>query len=219
MGRSRPKCLREQYLPAKASRWIVSQDQSLKAVNTSLDDCDYLRMGTPRQRLAHQVLTELGLPGLLARYHPVLCGTIPIDVDIESSDLDLICYAADPDQFALETGDCFRTMADFESHIVIRDDLPTAIVRFRHPAFAIELFAQGRPVHEQRAYRHMLIEARILELGGEPARTAIRELKRSGLKTEPAFAAYLNLSGDPYLTLLELQALDDTALRQYLSGR
>ena len=75
---------------------------------------------------------------------------------------------------------------------------------------------QACPVSQQRAYRHMVVEARLLELGGEPLQSAIIALKRSGLKTEPAFARCLGIHGDPYLALLALEALDDEALLRLL---
>ena len=50
----------------------------------------------------------------------------------------------------------------------------------------------------------MVVEARLLELGGDPARQAIRRLKQSGLKTEPAFARYFQLEGDAYQVDLRL---------------
>ncbi len=46
-------------------------------------------------------------------------------------------------------------------------------------------------------------------MADDEARSAIRALKASGLKTEPTFGRYFDLSGDPYLRLLELAKLDD----------
>jgi hypothetical protein len=40
----------------------------------------------------------------------------------------------------------------------------------------------------------------------------IMDQRRAGLKTEPAFAAVLNLSGDPYEALLDLETWSDEAL-------
>ncbi|RIK67483.1 MAG: DUF4269 domain-containing protein [Planctomycetota bacterium] len=178
---------------------------------------DGLREGTPRQRQACAALSDLRIAEKLAACRPVLCGTIPIDIDIDSSDLDLICQAPDPGGFIADMTDHFGDRPAFSARTVIRDGLPTAIVRFRHGVFDVELFAQDRPAGEQRASRHMIIEARLLELGGTDTRTAIRALKQGGLKTEPAFGAYFNLPGDPYETLLRLYNLDDAALRTTLN--
>ena len=50
----------------------------------------------------------------------------------------------------------------------------------------------------------MLIEHEILELKGPPFKAVILELKRAGLKTEPAFAKALGLTGNPYEELLKV---------------
>jgi len=39
-------------------------------------------------------------------------------------------------------------------------------------------------------------------------------LKLAGSKTEPAFAQYFKLEGDPYEVLVQLSYLDDEALRE-----
>ena len=87
---------------------------------------------------------------------------------------------------------------------------------FHHGGFMVEFFGEPLPVSRQRGYRHMVVEARLLELGGEPLQSAIIALKRSGLKTEPAFARHLGIHGDPYLALLDLAALTDGGLRRLL---
>jgi hypothetical protein len=58
----------------------------------------------------------------------------------------------------------------------------------------------------------MAVEARLLALGGEEARVKIQELKRAGLKTEPAFAQYFQLAGNPYQALLHLAQRSDDEL-------
>lgn len=50
-----------------------------------------LQTGTHSQQLAYRLLTELDLMNALKHYSPVLCGTIPLGIDIPSSDLDVIC--------------------------------------------------------------------------------------------------------------------------------
>ena len=68
----------------------------------------------------------------------------------------------------------------------------------------------------QGAYRHMVIQARLLEAGGEAFRGEIVALRRAGLKTEPAFARRLAIAGDPYVALLALEHMDDDGLRKLL---
>ncbi len=69
---------------------------------------------------------------------------------------------------------------------------------------------------KQNGYLHMMIEHRLLVLGGEALRADIRRLKTLGIKTEPAFAYYLGLKQDPYAALLELSSLSDDVLLQLL---
>lgn len=51
----------------------------------------------------------------------------------------------------------------------------------------------------------MLIEYNLLKTYGDPFRERIIQLKKQGIKTEPAFAQLLGLKGDPYLALLDLE--------------
>jgi hypothetical protein len=67
----------------------------------------------------------------------------------------------------------------------------------------LEIFAQNVPTQEQNAFRHMLAEARLLNIFGEELRTEVRLLKARGIKTEPAFAKVLGIDGDPYTELLK----------------
>jgi GNAT superfamily N-acetyltransferase len=90
---------------------------------------------------------------------------------------------------------------------------PEALVAsFSSEGLALEVFCQDLPVTQQHAFRHMVIEGRLLVLGGEALRDKIVALKRAGTKTEPAFAAVLGLSGDPYAALLRLEAYSDARL-------
>lgn len=173
--------------------------------------------GTPRQREAVALLEALGLFDVLAAFRPVLAGTVPLDIDVEGSDLDILCQASDFD--ALERAlHSYRLQPGFAIQRVIIRDRPTLLASWPNTSFPIELFAQNRPVLEQEGFRHLIVEARLLAIGGEPLREAIRALKHGGLKTEPAFARWLGLAGDPYDALLELESWGDEALWPLVSG-
>ena len=179
-------------------------------------DPTYLKTGTPRQQAAYHSLQLLGIFETLKAFTPVLVGTVPIDVDIASSDLDIICQAADLDIFQNVILDAYGEMPDFQVKRKSIERIPSVVAHFPFEGFPIEIFGQALPVQAQQAYRHMIIEARLLELFGEQARTSIRKLKQSGLKTEPAFGRYFHLEGDPYLALLKLEILsDDELLRRF----
>jgi len=181
-------------------------------------DPSYLLRGTERQRAAYRLLRELRLFEDLRDYTPVLVGTIPLGIDVAGSDLDIVCEVQVPEMetFTRRVTAAFGHQPDFHLKRKRINGLPTVVAGFTASTegytFPVEIFGQPRPVTAQNAYRHMVVEARLLALGGEPARRAIRRLKQQGLKTEPAFARYFRLEGDPYQTLLELAALDDEAL-------
>ncbi len=173
-------------------------------------DIAYLRDGNARQRAAYQALHALGIIERLAGYGPVLAGTVPLDIDVAGSDLDILCEVHDFARFEADLaagfGHCdgFRVTAPRR-----RMGGASMTASFVHGGFIIEPFGQPLPAERQSAYRHMVIEARLLALGGAALRRRIVALKRSGVKTEPAFAQCLGLESDPYLALLDLEALDD----------
>jgi len=68
--------------------------------------------------------------------------------------------------------------------------------------FPIEIFAQNKPTIEQNAYRHMIAEYKILQEKGEEFKEKIIDLKKKGIKTEPAFGMLLGLE-NPYEDLLK----------------
>ncbi len=176
----------------------------------------YLARGNARQRRAYRALQSLGVFRILRAYTPILDGTIPLGIDIRGSDLDIICAARDLDAFARAVTDAFGARPGFHIQREVVKGIESVIANFDYGGFPIEIFGQPKPAREQNAYRHMLVEARLLEIGGERARRAIRKMKRAGLKTEPAFARYFNLQGDPYEELLRLSRLTARELRTTL---
>lgn len=83
------------------------------------------------------------------------------------------------------------------------------MVSFEVEGLAVEVFGQALPTACQNAYRHMVIEARLLALGGAALRQQVLARKASGVKTEPAFAQMMGIAGDPYYALLALEACGD----------
>jgi hypothetical protein len=78
----------------------------------------------------------------------------------------------------------------------------------------IEIFGQPVPTINQNGYRHMVIEARLLEIFGDSFRHQIIDLKSNGMKTEPAFAQLLKLEGNPYEAILRLNAYTDEEIKK-----
>jgi hypothetical protein len=162
---------------------------------------EYLKSGNGKQRLVYQLLTENGIMQKLHKYDPLLAGTIPINIDLETSDIDIICYCKDYNSFISDITAIFSTYEDFSIRERVGAD--AVVATFRLSGYMIEVFAQNIPSHRQNAFRHMITENDLLIEHGENFRKRIIALKRQGYKTEPAFAYALGLKGDPYKALLE----------------
>lgn len=173
------------------------------APNPNFLDISYLKNGNERQRKAYQVLTENNILGKLNYFTPILVGTIPINIDIESSDLDIICYVPNQENFIQSLNYNFGK----ENQIIISKNTTFNSVKanFFIADFEIEIFGQDIPTQQQNAYRHMLIEHKLLLEKGEDFRLQVIELKKQNFKTEPAFAKLLGLQGDAYEELLKLE--------------
>lgn len=167
----------------------------------------YLRYGNAVQQEIYQLLQKHRIFDLLAVYHPILAGTYPIAINIDSSDLDIICEVQDFQSFQELLKKEFAHREDFSVRHKIIYDEPSVICSFKLDRFEFELFGQNIPTTRQYAYRHMLIEYNLLKTHGDPFREKIIQLKKQGIKTEPAFAQLLGLEGDPYLALLDIEKL------------
>ena len=173
---------------------------------TIFDDLTYLRTGTEKQQEAHRVLTESGLFEKLHDYTPILAGTIPLAIDIDTSDLDILCCWTNKHRFVDSVIHHFSDEHQFTLQEKIIGGQETVLAGFTLNGFQIEIFGQNRPVKAQEAYRHMVIEHELLNSHGKDFREAVIALKKAGIKTEPAFAQVLGLQGDPYLQLLHYKA-------------
>ncbi|MEJ5104961.1 DUF4269 domain-containing protein [Chryseobacterium sp. MYb328] len=170
-------------------------------------EIEYLKLGNERQKRAYEVLTQYKIFEKLSKYSPLLAGTIPIEIDVENSDLDIICEVD------------LRFEEDFLKEIMFTELIPADVrvsvektiineeesitLNFMLEEFSIEIFGQNKPPIEQNAYRHMVAEHKILQEKGEDFKQKIIELKKQGIKTEPAFGILMHLE-NPYEDLLKL---------------
>lgn len=177
--------------------------------NHRFENIEYLLHGTDRAKEAYRVLQQYKVMDILSPYTPMLTGTIPIDIDIEGSDLDVICEVHSFTLFEQLLKHEFGKYENFKLTDKIVNGIRRMKANFRLEPFEIEVFGQPIPVFEQNAYRHMLIEDRILHLFNEEFKEQVRSLKRTGDKTEPAFAMLIGLDGDPYESLLEVETWSD----------
>lgn len=173
---------------------------------------DYLSKGNQRQIEACEILNEVKVLEILREYTPILVGTIPIDIDISASDLDIICEVHDFKRFEDLLNKYFHNMNEFICSLSLVNGVPRIVCNYQHKGWKFEIFGQSLPTIEQNGYKHMIIENRILKLLGNKGNEWIRDLKKSGLKTEPAFGKLLKLDGDPYELLLQMYDWDDHQL-------
>jgi hypothetical protein len=179
----------------------------------NFDNVEYLKVGTIRQQQAYSTLTNNQILSKLMLFDPILVGTIPIDIDIENSDLDIICCFDDGQKFQSAIMNYFKEEENFK--ITEKKVLATLtiVANFVVDNFEIEIFGQSIPSKQQFAYRHLIAEHNLLNKYGDKFRQNIIDLKRQGHKTEPAFGIALGLTGDPYIELLKFETNDKSPNR------
>lgn len=169
---------------------------------TDFTTIEYLKNGNQKQQQAFEILTQNKILLDLAEFDPILVGTIPINIDIENSDLDIICHWKNKTDFTEKLNSVFSKENELTIRESIINDKESIIANFKINDFEIEVFGQNTPTKNQNGYKHMIIEHEILQSKGENFRLEIIKLKQNGYKTEPAFAFLLDLKGDPYVELL-----------------
>jgi len=163
---------------------------------------DYLKRGNHKQQMAYKTIHELNLLSMLSDYNPTLCGTVPIELDLHNSDLDVIMEIHNFDQVAKMLDHHYQSLEGYERKMKRIRGRDVLKVNFSFKGFAFELFGQDLPIQKQNAYLHMVIEYNLLQKY-DGLREIILELKREGFNTEAAFAHVFNLEGDPFDALLE----------------
>jgi len=179
----------------------------------------WLEQGDERQQGLAASLHRSGLLERLAVYHPSIAGTFPIGIDIPGSDMDVLCEVYDHEEFLRICASRYGHLDRFEADRRSVGGEVRSVVRFLWEQIPIELFGQGRPPALQNGCRHMIAERRLLALDEPSAAESIRTLKQEGFKTEPAFAFFYNLPGNPYEVLYRLAEADEQELRQIILKR
>jgi hypothetical protein len=165
---------------------------------------DYLKYGNPCQTEIYALLKREGIMDLLSEFQALLVGTYPIGINIENSDLDILCCWDNKEQYIKTMHELFGRKPDYMLQIKDINGEPSVIARFRIDGYAFEVFGQNIPTKQQDAFIHLLAEALILDQQDERFRQEVISLKKKGIKTEPAFAQLLELSGNPYEALKQL---------------
>ncbi len=172
------------------------------------EDYEYLRTGNKVQRKSYEILSELDIKTALKHYSPVLVGTIPIGINIESSDLDILCEVNNFEEFDNIILEKYGHFSEFTFRKKTHQNRISYIYNFIFNDVEIEIFAQNKAVKIQNGYKHMVIENVINKVFGDVFVDEIIHLKRLGLKTEFAYAELLDLYGNPFEAIL---AVDNIA--------
>ncbi|WP_219223442.1 DUF4269 domain-containing protein [Pedobacter antarcticus] len=174
----------------------------------TFEDIRYLNSGNSRQKSAFATLQSYAILETLKAFDPLLVGTVPIGIDVDGSDLDIICNSGRAEGFQEILIENFSKFRSFKLYNTIIGGASILIARFYLNNWEIEIFGQELATRQQNGYRHMIAEYILLLVHGTELREKVIALKEGGMKTEPAFAAALDLKGDPYLALLELNLSD-----------
>lgn len=193
----------------------------MKAPQFDLYSIEYLATGSERQRRASRVLSASHLwqrLGDLADVEFALAGSLPLDLAVDESDLDVVVCVPDLKVFLQQLRQAFGHERDFEAGLGVgrggRCVLASFVLRNESDEKErIEIFAQTLPLPTQAAVVHLLIEARLMGLAPEGSSFVSRlvEARGRGLKTEEAFGEVLELR-EPYEELLKLDDLSDREL-------
>ncbi|CAH2213473.1 DUF4269 domain-containing protein [Tepidibacter aestuarii] len=177
--------------------------------NKNWKDISYLKFGNFKQRKIYEILINTKILNILNDYTPVLVGTIPIGIDIENSDLDLVCKV---DNFEIFKEVLINNFKKYRNFKIAHKEENVLVCNFIVNDIEIEIYGSSDDIDKSNGYRHMIIEDRLLNLYGDDFTKQIISLKDKGLKTEPAFAKVLDLQGNPYEQLLLLEMYSDEEL-------
>lgn len=149
------------------------------------------------------LIDELGLLTQLSEFTPLISGTIPLQIAHEESDLDLLCQSSDLEAFEKLCHKNWGTQKDFRVERIQTNGLETSVINFKASGLPIEIFCQNKCVFEQNANRHYYAESKLIKLLGNQFKMDLAELKKRGVKTEPAIGELLKIKS-PYEELLNL---------------
>lgn len=164
-------------------------------------------------RQVYNAIRNSDVLSFLKPFNPLIAGTFPLNLYLDSSDVDILITANNFDLVSRILDEKLKHFPSYKRRESIVDDEKALVVTFVFDGVNFEIFGQHIPSIKQRGYRHFLAEERLLKIGGMDFRDEITKLRRKGLKTEPAFATLLGLEGDPYEELLILQKKSNRELQ------
>lgn len=168
-------------------------------MNINFKDIGYLKSGNSKQRKVYRILNESKILETLKDFHPLVVGTIPIGIDLPESDVDIILESNNLGELKKMLLEKFNDFTNFQFHFFKEDEL---VCTFEIEDLPFEIYATNLPTEMQNGYLHMLKEYEIIQIKDSDFIHQIKELKRKGMKTEPAFCQLLGIKGNPYDAIL-----------------
>lgn len=163
---------------------------------------------------AEKAILESRILEQLKAYSPQVVSTIFVGLDTKTSDIDIVCSYQEQQVFVKDIDLAYSAHESYSLRLY--DD--HAVGQFHYDQFLFEIYAAKMPVEKQAAYRHYQVMQRLVNVGGERLQARIRQLKESGLKTEPAICQLMGLSGEPYAAVLELERWTDEKLAEHVNN-
>ena len=90
-------------------------------------------------------LNEMKIFQSLKKYDPVFAGTIPIDIHTSDSDVDIICYAQNLEEFWNDLIDHFQACNNFKIYQREIKSKKSVVCSFSTKWFLVEIFGQNTP--------------------------------------------------------------------------
>ncbi|WP_136616873.1 MULTISPECIES: DUF4269 domain-containing protein [Mesorhizobium] len=147
----------------------------------------------------------------LADFDWRIVGTPPLGIDVPNSDIDIICHTLNYEQFADVVWGSFGYHLDFSLRQWSSGER-CVVCDFFFDGWKFQIFGDRRCIVDQAAWRHFVVEQRLLALGGETLRQRVFAERLQGFKTEPAFAKVLGLDGNPFSEMQKLFEAEDEDL-------
>jgi uncharacterized protein len=162
-------------------------------------------------------LRELKIFSDFKKFFPLISGTYPLNIQIENSDVDILMQTEDLVGLQNLLQSKYGDLQHYNSAIFKNPNGKALVVTFEFSGFIFEIYAEDKPTVVQSSNLHFILQERILKLANNDFFNKIRDLKKSGIKTEPAFAQVLKMTGDPYLVLLGLQKKSEAELKKMIA--
>ena len=100
---------------------------------------------------------------LLDGFDPRVVGTLPLGLAVATSDIDIVCHAADLNAFAEMLWEQYRDFRRFQMQQWTSKRRPI-VARFHLGDWVFELFGDAHLVGQRPAWRHFDLERRLLRL-------------------------------------------------------